>query len=636
MPKQQPTPTSRARKAALLAATLGALLIASALSTGCEDSMKRRARAVMPDTAALRDVPRVLRNTIGSYVSVRGDRPLLVTGYGIVVGLDGTGSSDVPISVRDRLEREMGLRGVGQESKGMGWISPTEMLNDPNTAVVLVRAVIPPGSVEGARFDAMVTIAPGTSTTSIEGGRLWSTDLFKGQINPQGPVTEALASAAGPIFVNPFTDPNGEVSGFGAMTGRVLAGGSVNKPLDLVLLLDVPSFARARAITAAINSKFPRSRGDRDTSARGVSEDVIELHVPQRYANNPGEFLNLVMHTRLDNMVPQIASGLYARALKDQPHLATDLSWCMQALGRAALPSLRDLYDTPDAGPRLAALQAGARLQDALAAPHLKELAANGPASIRADAINLLAGMDADPRINLHLRQLIDADDVDIRVAAYEALVERNDPSISRRNVEDKFVLDLVPANEPMVYITQQNVPRIVLFGSNLTIETPTFISGWSSRLMLNAQYQTDELDVYYLDHITDESTTAAVSTNLADVVDFFAHETTPERPRPGLGLTYSQTVGALNEIAVAGALPAPFIAEQDVLAAELLHSIEGASVTERPEFEGDTGDVAPADPDNPDEMPSVVQFGVDQPNQTNPPAKRTFVVPIPPKSSRK
>lgn len=618
----------------LLALQAGALLALGALSAGCAEPGQQRARAVMPDMGELRDVPQSLRNTIGSYVTVRGDRPLMVSGFGIVVGLDGTGSADVPIALRDRLEREMGLRGVGQETYGMGWTTPTEMLNDPNTAVVAVRAVIPPGSVEGQRFDALVTIAPGTGTTSLEGGRLWTTELYRGQISPSGPTTEVLAEVSGPLFINPFTDPAGEVSGFGSMTGRILSGGVVTQPLDLVLILDVSSFARARAITGTINSRFPRGRGDRSETAHGVSEDVIELTVPQRYAHDPGEFLNLVMHTRLDSMVPQIAAGLYARALVDHPELATDLSWCMQALGRTALPSLRDLYERPEVGPRLAALQAGARLQDAIAAPYLRELAENGPAAIRGQAIELLAGMDSDPRINNHLHQLLDAEDADIRVAAYQALVERRDPRITRRWIDNKFFLDVVPSNDPMVYITQQNEPRIVLFGKGLKVPTPTFVSGWSSRLMINADKPADEIGVYYLNHKTEDSLTASVSAELPELIEFFAHQPRPESPEPGLGLTYSETVGALYVLAESDALPGPMIAEQDVLAAELIHALEGAEVEERPESEFDTGEeeIEP-DPADPNQLPSLTQFGVDSQNQPNAPAKRTFVVPIPPRS---
>ncbi|MCB9838100.1 MAG: flagellar basal body P-ring protein FlgI [Phycisphaeraceae bacterium] len=630
------TKTRRPIRGALLTLQIGALVLIGVQATGCSDSPKRRAKAVLPDVSTLRDVPQALRNTVGSYVSVRGDRPLMVSGYGIVVGLDGTGSADVPPALRNRLEREMGLRGVGQETFGMGWISPTEMLNDPNTAVVVVRAVLPPGSVEGQRFDALVTIAPGTSTTSLEGGRLWTTDLYKGQISPSGPVTESLAQVSGPIFINPFSDPAGEVAGFGSLTGRVLGGGAVTTPLDLVLVLDVASYARASAITSAINAKFPRARGDRESAARGVSEDVIELNVPRRYAGDPAEFLNLVMHTRVDSMIPQIAAGLYTRALLDHPELANDLSWCLQALGRSALPSLRELYDHPDAGPRLAALQAGARLQDALTAPQLRDLAETGPPAIRGDAIDMLARLDADPRINNFLRELLDAPDSDIRVAAYQALIDRGDRRIERRNIDGKFLVDTIPSDSPMIYIAQQGEPRVVLFGEGLSLPTPTFVSGWSNRLMLNADQRSDEVGVYYLDYKTDVSTTASVSTQLNDLVRFFAHEQTPDHPAPGLGMTYSETVGALYVLASNDALPAPLIAEQDVLAAELIHSLEGADVRDRPETDTDDPEaIAAQEAPDPALLPSVTQFDQPQTGDPRAPAKRTFVVPIPPKSGR-
>jgi len=336
-------------------------------------------------------------------------------------------------------------------------------------------------------------------------------------------------------------------------------------------------------------------------------------------------------------MVPQIASGLYARALIDHPELSTDLSWCMQALGRTALPSLRDLYDHPDAGPRLAALQAGARLQDALAAPHLKDLAENGPPAIRTDAIDMLARMDADPRINNDLRQLLDSKDADIRVAAYQALVERNDPSIIRQNVEGKFLLDVVPSDDPMVFITQQGEPRIVLFGTGLKIPTPTFVTGWANRLMFNADRPSDKINVYYLDHKTDESLTATVPTDLDEVIWFLAHQPTPDSPAPGLGLTYSETIGALYVIAQNDSLPAPLIAEQDVLAAELIHSIEGVDVKQRPESDSDPGyDETTTQTEDPNQLPSVTEFGPLQSQPAQPPVKRTFVVPIPPKSGKK
>ena len=44
-----------------------------------------------------------------------------------------------------------------------------------------------------------------------------------------------------------------------------------------------------------------------------------------------------------------------------------------------------------------------------------------------------------------------------------------------------KFILDLVPEGEPLIYITQSGLPRIVLFGSNLKLRRPMSVVAWSA-----------------------------------------------------------------------------------------------------------------------------------------------------------
>jgi hypothetical protein len=55
-------------------------------------------------------------------------------------------------------------------------MSPQQLLNSSDTAVVIVEGVIPPGAPKGSKFDVRVTVAPGTSTVSLEGGRLLIAD----------------------------------------------------------------------------------------------------------------------------------------------------------------------------------------------------------------------------------------------------------------------------------------------------------------------------------------------------------------------------------------------------------------------------------------------------------------------------
>ena len=80
----------------------------------------------------------------------------------------------------------------------------------------------------------------------------------------------------------------------------------------------------------------------------------------------------------------------------------------------------------------MTALEAGAFLGDARAAPHLIQLARTGTPGVKTQAIRLLTKMPSNPQINLALRDLVNSDELDVRVAAWEGLSERNDPSVTR------------------------------------------------------------------------------------------------------------------------------------------------------------------------------------------------------------
>ena len=603
-----------------------AVCAAAAGVAGCGSGTKKaRARGVQP-TAVTRDIPAVLRGTIGAQATLRGLEPVLVTGYGIVVGLNGTGSGDVPVAIRAELEREMRPRGVGQETRGMGSVTPSELINDRNTAVVFVQASVPPGATPGTRFDVLVEALPGTSTSSLEGGTLWTTDLRPGLQLPGGPVVPAIAQAKGEIFINPFADPARQgADAIVRTSGRILNGGAATQSRPLTLILDSPSHARARTIVNAVNTKFPQGPQDRSRTARGANEEVIEINVPRAYRSDTEEFTSLLLAMRVDQLFAQDWAVRYARAMETEPALAEDLSWCLQALGPEAIPALRGLYDFPESAPRLAALRAGARLGDALVTSRLKEIALEGSPAIRTDAISLLGDMGPDPAVNAALRSLLGARELDVRVAAYEALSRRFEPALQTKLIEDKFRLDMVRAPQPMIYISQQGAPRIVVFGEEPRLRRPAFVSGWADRLMLSAEGPDDPMRIYYQDYASGRSVTGTVDTRLTKLIEYMAHEPTPEDPAPGLGLTYSEVVGALHEIWKDGAIPGAFIAEQDKLAADLIRSLTPLEVQERPEFESELeeGEVAetPLDPAAAPVRPTEER-----------PRERPRVVPIPPK----
>lgn len=579
----------------------------------------------------VRDVPTVLTNTIGASTTINGTDPIVVFGYGIVVGLNGTGGQILDEALASQIETEMTRRdispSINYEGSAINGMTPKQMLRDKNVAVVLVQAAIPPAAPKGLPFDAYVTAI---NATSLEGGTLWTTDMYI-QTGPVGTLGglrgRRLANARGPVFINPFVDPAGDADGVNRRTGRVLAGGSVVEPLKMEILLDEQSHARARRMADAINTRFPEESGTRGKIAMGRTGQSIALQVPSSMMDNAGDFVQIVRHLPVDYSNPDLYAKRYTEALRDQPWLASELGYCLLAVGGdSAVRFSRELYDFPEVVPRMTALRVGARLGDHKTADYLIKTARTGIGPERLEAIDLLTDIDAGPQIDLALRELLESRELLIRVAAYEALATRaqgiarrkalreaaaiarasgeltiNNPThrdvlmrgaipgnniqgVSRTIIGDKFQLDRVPFGEPMIYVTQQGQPRIVLFGSNMALDKPTLVNAWEDRLMIAADSNSPKHRVYYRDYRNGQTSTNEIESSVDSLIAFLARQSSPEDPRPGLNMSYSEVVGVLYAVhQKRGALYA-FATESDKLRAQLAEAAKASAPKIRPE----------------------------------------------------
>ncbi len=601
----------------LILGMIAAVSVASALPA-CASKPKEVKSVDVP----ARDVPDFLRGTIGAETVLVGAEPVLVSGLGIVVGLNGTGGGELPVNISGTMERELGLRGVGRgrDYGQLGGMSPAEFLRSKNVAVVIVEARIAPGSPKGARFDVFVRTLPGSSVTSLEGGRLWTTDLRLGPAAVFGArKTRKIAEADGALYINPFSDTLGGASASDVDAsrvtvtrtfGRVLDGGVVTDPLRLAISLDNPSHSRARSMVNAINSRFPTEPGQRDPTARGRSGDSITLEMPRSFAENPEEFIQTIRYLRIDPAFPDAAAQRYLRALKEQPGYSQEIMWCLVALGDVARKQLADLYDYPELAPRMAALEAGARLGDPRTVTPLIEIARSAPQTgMRLAAIDLLGKMRNNPNVNFAMRDLVNAPQLEIRVAAYEALSRLRDPTIRRTPIAGpdprvaQFVVEEVPSSTPMIYVTQQGEPRIAVFGgwkldpnAGLTggpvqLSTPLIVSMWDDRLLFNADAGSKP-KVRYKDERRGRTVETQIPGEIAPLVEFLARFTTPEDPRPGLALGYSEIVGVLYELTRQHALDATFMTEEDKLRAEV-YAASTSVLNDRPEDSERAEDIA-------------------------------------------
>ncbi|MFO1187066.1 MAG: flagellar basal body P-ring protein FlgI [Alphaproteobacteria bacterium] len=223
--------------------------------------------------AALLAGPAAAASRIKDLTNVEGLRENPLVGYGLVVGLDGSGDSlkNAPFT-RQSLQAMLERLGVNIRD---------EQLNAKNVAAVMVTANLPPFATQGTRID--VNVSALGDAKSLRGGTLLVTPLMgaDGQVYAvaQGSVAVGGFSAEGDGgSVKQGVTTNGGISN-GAIIEREIA--FALNDLSLVRLpLRNPDFTTAVRIADAINGELGGS------AATAVDNATIKLDVPASYKGN--------------------------------------------------------------------------------------------------------------------------------------------------------------------------------------------------------------------------------------------------------------------------------------------------------------------------------------------------------------
>jgi len=210
---------------------------------------------------------------IKDIAAFRGVRSNQLVGYGLVVGLAGTGDSDDAIFTLQSMSSMLEKMGVT--------VSPDE-IKIKNVAAVMVTAELPPFSRSGSRLDALVNSIGDAKT--LGGGTLLMTPLkaADGQV---------YAVAQGPVATGGFLIGSGsgdKVAKNFPTVGRVVQGVSVEReiPFDLnqkdslTLALNKPDFTTATRVAQAINA------GMMEKVAYTQDSGTIHVSVPAGFAGN--------------------------------------------------------------------------------------------------------------------------------------------------------------------------------------------------------------------------------------------------------------------------------------------------------------------------------------------------------------
>jgi hypothetical protein len=438
------------------------------------------------------------------------------------------------------------------------------------------------------------------------------------------------AAADGDLYVNPFNrrkaKRNQDEFVYHAL---VVAGGRVTESRDVKMVLNQPSWTRSREIADRINERFPARPGAKNRTAEPQNDVLIRLHVPPAYQSRTDHFVNLVNHLytqRSPNFATQQAERL-AERLKADPSTAERVALAWQALGRTIIPLLRRFYDADTLPLRMAALEAGARLEDERASDYLDELANHQDPGIRQRVAEALVHMPSSLRGSQTLKKLLNDSEQSVRVKAYESLATINDPILNRTPVRDKagnlkFLIDRVPSDKPLVYVTPSRVPRIAIFSRGLAFDRPLLARIWDNHLMLRSEPDREKIKLFYQKPGQPQGKTYDVPPNLAQLVYRLAHEPTVDRPGDGLGLSYSRAVDAVYQLCKQGHIPAPI----EVKISELAERVEGASRVNprRPEKSPGPADMLEEPATRPAVGESAAQRPATGPQRGDQPSQRT------------
>ena len=215
---------------------------------------------------------------IKDLVSVQGVRDNQLIGYGLVVGLPGTGEAQ-------SLATQQAFRTL---LANFGIVVPGNVLvNINNVAAVAVHAELPPFVKPGQRID--VTVSSIGQADSLSGGTLLSTQL-------QGLDGNIYAIAQGSLVVSGFgfegqdgsriisnTPTVGRIAN-GAIVEREVPSGLMNGDY-LTLNLNQPDFSTAKALADVINEKF----GADPAAGNGIATPIDAASVRVSAPREPGQ-----------------------------------------------------------------------------------------------------------------------------------------------------------------------------------------------------------------------------------------------------------------------------------------------------------------------------------------------------------
>ncbi len=282
---------------------------------------------------------------IKDITSFEGVRDNQLIGYGLVVGLDGTGDKG-----------QAAVKGIVNMLERMGQTVNASEITSKNIASVVITATLPPFAKPGIKLDALVSTIG--DAKSLQGGTLLLAPV-------KGPDGKIYGLVQGPVSIGGFS-AGGEAAAIQKnhlAAGKVPSGVTIEREAkftlgngnDIRLFLHKSDFATANTIAHKINTEF------HGRYAFPVDSSSVQVVIPPQYKGNIVGLISSIdiLHVKVDRPAKvvinertgtivigynvtispvAIAHGSLAIEIKEQPIVSQPLPFAPEGAETVELP----------------------------------------------------------------------------------------------------------------------------------------------------------------------------------------------------------------------------------------------------------------------------------------------------------
>lgn len=465
-------------------------------------------------------------------------------GVALVRGLQGTGADEPPSTYQQLLLQDM-MRDPDKKRTAKSEIASL------NTAIALMKTIVPPGARKGDRLDVDIQLLPTSEASSIQNGYVEDGELYQYMATDIIRRGYQLGIVNGYITLDP--DLIEKKSSVAYKQGKIIGGAVVkrSRPIWLELKENERSAGVAQRIEDVINKRFSYTKagyaGKRKVAEATSGAARINLEVPEEYRDNIIRYVNVVgaisffeTEDELNERVDKLAQQLL------KPETSEFASVQLEAIGsnnQKVVDAIKRGMESPDPEVRfnsaITSSYFNIRAERQLTAKILAEFAKTDtkrrPASLATMGVCMKTSFDVDSE----LRNLLSDSNIETRYGAFRALWTRNptDYMIQGENMEHQFSYHCLNCGgTPYVHIAQSVRPEIVLFNSDQIYLQGEVDLEANPRLTIRSEDNDIVVKKYELDDGIDEQ--RRVSYKVDDVI----------RAMVEIGATYPDVVSFLTQ----------------------------------------------------------------------------------------